>query len=173
LSATNEAIIRSDYRDEVLQGVTCCAQDGGFIGAAVLLADPDQSLIFTAGAGDGIEVMKGVKISTVENTSNGRGLAGVAFWTGWCPNRPRRSESSIRKEGRRHHWLSSLEVDKTKPGKGESSVRWSLLVRRQAVGALALERDCRQIVLGRPVPESRQRSNAKGMWGGLKVSSER
>jgi hypothetical protein len=82
LSATNEAIIRSDYRDEVLQGVTCCAQDGGFIGAAVLLADPDQSLIFTAGAGDGIEVMKGVKISTVENTSNERGLAGVAFRTG-------------------------------------------------------------------------------------------
>jgi hypothetical protein len=42
---------------------------GGFIRAAVLLADPDQSLIFTAGAGDGIEVMKRVKISTVENTS--------------------------------------------------------------------------------------------------------
>jgi hypothetical protein len=41
---------------------------GGFTGAAVLLADPDQSLIFTAGAGGGIEVMKGVKISTVENT---------------------------------------------------------------------------------------------------------
>jgi hypothetical protein len=41
---------------------------GGFTGA-VLLANPDQSLIFTAGAGDGIEVMKGVKISTVENTS--------------------------------------------------------------------------------------------------------
>jgi hypothetical protein len=55
---------------------------GGFIGAAGLLADPDQSLIFTTGAGDGTKVMKRVKISTVENTSNGRGLAGVAFRTG-------------------------------------------------------------------------------------------
>jgi hypothetical protein len=83
LNATNEAIIRSDYRDEALQGVCSAAlKHGGFIAAAVLLADPDQSLIFTAGAGDGIEVMKGVKISTVENTSNGRGLAGVAFRTG-------------------------------------------------------------------------------------------
>jgi hypothetical protein len=33
----------------------------GFTGAAVLLADPDQSLIFTAGAGDGIEVMKALR----------------------------------------------------------------------------------------------------------------
>jgi hypothetical protein len=63
-------IIRSDYRDETLQRVCRAApKHGGFTGAAVLLADPDQSLIFTAGAGDGIEVMKGVKISTVENTS--------------------------------------------------------------------------------------------------------
>jgi hypothetical protein len=26
LNATNEAIVRSDYRDEALQGVQCCAQ---------------------------------------------------------------------------------------------------------------------------------------------------
>jgi hypothetical protein len=63
-------IIRSDYRDATLQRVCRAAsKHDSFIGAAVLLADPDQSLIFTAGAGDGIEVMKGVKISTVENTS--------------------------------------------------------------------------------------------------------
>jgi hypothetical protein len=62
-------IICSDYRDETLRVCRAASKHDNFIGAAVLLADPDQSLIFTAGAGDGIEVMKGVKISTVENTS--------------------------------------------------------------------------------------------------------
>jgi hypothetical protein len=43
LNATNEAIIRSDYRDEALQRVCNAAlKHGGFIGAAVLLAGPDH-----------------------------------------------------------------------------------------------------------------------------------
>jgi diguanylate cyclase (GGDEF)-like protein len=82
LVATNEAIIRSSSRDEALQRVCSAALEHfGFIGAAVLLAGADQSLTFAAGAGDGIEVLKGVQISTAENTVNGQGLAGIAFRT--------------------------------------------------------------------------------------------
>jgi diguanylate cyclase (GGDEF)-like protein len=82
LVATNEAIIRSNDRDEALQRVCSAALEHvGFIAAAVLLAGPDQSLTFAAGAGDGIEVMKGVQISTAESTLNGQGLAGIAFRT--------------------------------------------------------------------------------------------
>ena len=83
LNATNEAIIRSESRDEALQRVCSAAiEHGGFIGAAVLLAAPDQSLTFIAGAGDSIDVMKGVRISTAEDTAHGQGLAGLAFRTG-------------------------------------------------------------------------------------------
>lgn len=82
LNATNEPIIRLDHRDEASQGACGAAlKRGGSSAQQVLSADSDQSVIFQP-AGDGIEVMKGVKISTVENTSNGRGLAGVAFGTG-------------------------------------------------------------------------------------------
>jgi hypothetical protein len=89
LNATNEAIVRSDYRDEVLQGVTCCAQDGGFIGAAVLLADPDQSLISTAGTGHGIEVMKGVKISRSKTRRTDE------VWRAWRSGRVARASAMI------------------------------------------------------------------------------
>jgi diguanylate cyclase (GGDEF)-like protein len=79
---TNEAIIRSSSRDEALQRVCSAALEHfGFVGAAVLLAGAEQSLAFAAGAGDGIEVLKGVQISTAENTVNGQGLAGIAFRT--------------------------------------------------------------------------------------------
>ena len=82
LVATNEAIIRSSYRDEALQRVcTAALEHIGFIAAAVLLASPDQSLTFVAGAGDGVEVLKGVQISTAETTQIGQGLAGTAFRT--------------------------------------------------------------------------------------------
>jgi hypothetical protein len=72
----------SDYRDEALQGAYSAAlKRGGSSAQQFCWRIPINQLSFQP-ASDGIEVMKGVKISTVENTSNGRGLAGVAFGTG-------------------------------------------------------------------------------------------
>jgi diguanylate cyclase (GGDEF)-like protein len=84
LNATNEAILRSKSQDDLYQRVCNAAvHQGKFVLAGVLLAADDQALRLVAGAGgQELSALRACKISTDENTIEGRGLAGTAFRTG-------------------------------------------------------------------------------------------
>jgi diguanylate cyclase (GGDEF)-like protein len=81
LSATNEAILRTNSVDQLYQQVCKAAlSGGGLLGAAVLLREPGTDrLKFVAGAGEEINKLHDVEISVSEDVPTGRGIAGGAF----------------------------------------------------------------------------------------------
>ena len=83
LSATNEAILRAGSEDELFQRVCDAAVFGGeLLGTGVLLAEPDQRLRFVAGAGVGLDTLRGTTSSTAADSVEGQGLTATAFRTG-------------------------------------------------------------------------------------------
>jgi diguanylate cyclase (GGDEF)-like protein len=83
LSATNEAVLRTSSPEHLYRSVCQAAVDGGgFVAAAILLAQSDRELHPVAGAGVSYEVIRRCRIDTSSSTAEGRGLAGEAFRTG-------------------------------------------------------------------------------------------
>jgi diguanylate cyclase (GGDEF)-like protein len=84
LSATNEAVLRTTSQEDLYQRVCDAAvHEGEFKGAVVLLAESDNSLRYVAGSGgNGLDILRGSKISVDAGSIHGRGLAGEAFRTG-------------------------------------------------------------------------------------------
>jgi diguanylate cyclase (GGDEF)-like protein len=84
LSATNEAILRTEAESELFQRVCDAAvKEGGFRTAAALLPGDDGWLRVVAGSGyDGKRSVSDLKISVDPDSDRGRGLAGTAFRTG-------------------------------------------------------------------------------------------
>lgn len=83
-NATNEAILRTQAEDELLQRVCDAAvHEGGVKTAAALLPDAESWLRVAAISGhDGREPLASVQISIDPNTPFGNGLAGTAFRSG-------------------------------------------------------------------------------------------
>jgi diguanylate cyclase (GGDEF)-like protein len=83
LSATNEAILRTDVQEELFQRVCDAAvHDGGFKSAGALLVENDSWLRFVAVSGhDGKVPLGEIKISVDAASELGQGLAGTAFRT--------------------------------------------------------------------------------------------
>jgi diguanylate cyclase (GGDEF)-like protein len=84
LSATNEAILRSQSKEELFQRVCDAAVHGaGFRAAAVLLPENDGFLRYVAHvAHDGHRGLGNLTLSIDEGSEHGRGLVGRAFRTG-------------------------------------------------------------------------------------------
>jgi len=84
LSATNEAILRTEAESELFQRVCEAAvKEGGFRGAGALLPGDDGWLRIAAASGHEGKISLGeLKISVDPNSERGRGLAGTAFRTG-------------------------------------------------------------------------------------------
>jgi diguanylate cyclase (GGDEF)-like protein len=84
LSATNEAILRSESSEELYQRVCDAAVNGGgFRSAGVLLPDKDGSLRIVAVTGHvGDRPLADLKISVNAKSNRGHGLCGTAFRTG-------------------------------------------------------------------------------------------
>jgi GAF domain-containing protein len=83
LSATNEAILRTDAPEELFQRVCDAAVYGGeFKTAGTLLPQNDEWLRIVAVAGhDGKQPLSDLKISIRADSELGRGAAGTAFRT--------------------------------------------------------------------------------------------
>ena len=83
LSATNEAILRTDVQEELFQRVCDAAvHGGGFKSAGALLIENDNWLKFVAVTGhDGKVPLSEIRISVDANSELGQGLAGTAFRT--------------------------------------------------------------------------------------------
>jgi len=83
LSATNEAILRATSEQELFQRVCDAAVFGGnLLGIGVLLIEKQHRLRFVAGAGAGLETLRGTMSSTDEHSDDGQGLAASAVRTG-------------------------------------------------------------------------------------------
>jgi diguanylate cyclase (GGDEF)-like protein len=84
LSATNEAILRTDVQEELFQRVCDAAvHGGGFKSAGALLVENDSWLRFVAVSGhDGKVPLDEIRISVDADSELGQGLAGTAFRTG-------------------------------------------------------------------------------------------
>jgi len=83
LSATNEAILRATSEDELFQRVCDAAVFGGkLLGTGAYLTGPEHRLRFVAGAGAGIDTLRGLTSSTDEDSDDGQGLASSAFREG-------------------------------------------------------------------------------------------
>jgi diguanylate cyclase (GGDEF)-like protein len=83
LSATNEAILRTDAPEELFQRVCDAAvHGGGFKAAAALLPQSDGWLRFAAVTGyDDKRPLADIRISIDPDSERGKGLAGTAFRT--------------------------------------------------------------------------------------------
>jgi diguanylate cyclase (GGDEF)-like protein len=83
LSATNEAILRTDAPDELFQRVCDAAvHGGGFKAAGALLPQSDGWLRFAAVTGhDDKRPLADIRISVDPDSEHGRGVAGTAFRT--------------------------------------------------------------------------------------------
>ncbi|HKG99312.1 MAG TPA: EAL domain-containing protein [Bradyrhizobium sp.] len=80
LSATNEAILRTNSREDLFQQVCEAAlQSGDFNGTVVLLPEPGTGMV--AGAGENIELLKQVPFSVDPTMVHGTGICGTAFRT--------------------------------------------------------------------------------------------
>jgi diguanylate cyclase (GGDEF)-like protein len=81
LSATNEAILRSRTAEEMLQKVTDAAVTGGkLLGAAIFRKLNDSAhLRMEAGAGQFVDVIAKMQLSTDPALPHGRGLGGIAY----------------------------------------------------------------------------------------------
>lgn len=84
LNATNDAILRTTSQDDLYQRVCDAAvHEGKFVLAGALLPTDGNILQLAAGAGgEELSALRACKISTDENSIEGRGLAGTAFRTG-------------------------------------------------------------------------------------------
>ena len=84
LSATNEAILRTEAESELFQRVCDAAvKEGGFRSAGALLPGDDGWLRVAAVSGyDGKASLSELKMSVDPDSDRGRGLAGTAFRTG-------------------------------------------------------------------------------------------
>jgi diguanylate cyclase (GGDEF)-like protein len=82
LSATNEAILRINSQEKLLQQVCEAAlQSGNFVAAAILLREPGtDTLKVVAGAGDDTE-LRARSYSVLATSPLGIGLVGIAFRT--------------------------------------------------------------------------------------------
>jgi diguanylate cyclase (GGDEF)-like protein len=83
LSATNEAILRTNSREELFQRVCEAAlHSGNFNGTVVLLPEPETGMLkAVAGAGENIELLKQVPFSIDPAIAHGKGICGRAFRT--------------------------------------------------------------------------------------------
>ena len=83
LSATNEAIMRAETREELFKVVCEAAILGGkFTTTVVALAEPGSDFLRTvAASGSGAVASRGVRLSVSEAHPEGRGLSGTAFRT--------------------------------------------------------------------------------------------
>jgi len=83
LSATNEAILRTNSREDLFQQVCEAAlQSGDFNGTVVLLPEPGTGMLkAVAGAGENIELLKQVPFSVDPTMVHGTGICGTAFRT--------------------------------------------------------------------------------------------
>jgi diguanylate cyclase (GGDEF)-like protein len=81
LSATNEAILRSNTAEEMLQKVVDAAVNGGkFQGAALFRKDKDSPLLrVEASAGAFVHLIAKMRLSTDPTVPHGQGLGGIAF----------------------------------------------------------------------------------------------
>ena len=83
LSATNEAILRTNSREELFQQV-CKAvlQSGNFNGTVVLLPEAETGMLkVVAGAGENVGLLSQVQFSIDPDVVYGRGICGTAFRT--------------------------------------------------------------------------------------------
>ena len=83
LSATNEAILRTNSREELFQQVCEAAlHSGDFNGTVVLLPEPATGMLkAVAGAGENIELLRKVPFSIDPAVIYGTGICGTAFRT--------------------------------------------------------------------------------------------
>jgi diguanylate cyclase (GGDEF)-like protein len=83
LSATNEAILRTNSREELFQQVCEAAlHSGNFNGTVVLLPEPATGMLkAVAGAGENIELLRKVPFSIDPAVIYGTGICGTAFRT--------------------------------------------------------------------------------------------
>jgi diguanylate cyclase (GGDEF)-like protein/PAS domain S-box-containing protein len=83
ISATNEAIMRTQSPEALYQQVCDAAVHGGkFITAAVLIPDPETVWMrIEAAAGTGVERLRELRVSVDEAKPEGQGLVGNAFRT--------------------------------------------------------------------------------------------
>ncbi|HET7865323.1 MAG TPA: EAL domain-containing protein [Burkholderiaceae bacterium] len=83
LSATNEAIMRTQSPEALYQQVCDAAVDGGkYQTAAILLPDPGTAdTLIVAVSGPNAQALRQVRISVDGSTPQGRGLVGTAFNT--------------------------------------------------------------------------------------------
>jgi diguanylate cyclase (GGDEF)-like protein len=84
LSATNEAIMRAETREEMFQRVCEAAVNGAkFTSTTVFLSRPDSDFFFRAGtAGPGNEKVRTRRYAKTADHPEGRGLTGTAYRTG-------------------------------------------------------------------------------------------
>jgi diguanylate cyclase (GGDEF)-like protein len=83
LSATNEAILRATSEQELFQRVCDAAVFGGkLLGTGILLVEKEHRLRFVAGAGAGLDTLRGAVSSTDAHSDDGQGLAASAVRTG-------------------------------------------------------------------------------------------
>jgi hypothetical protein len=83
LSATNEAIFKTDAPEELFQRVCDAAvHGGGFKAAGTLLPQSDGRLRFAAITGhDDKRLLADIRISVDPDSEHGQGVAGTAFRT--------------------------------------------------------------------------------------------
>jgi GAF domain-containing protein len=81
LSATNEAILRARTAQEMLQMVADAAVNGGdFLGAATFRKANDSALLrMDAGAGQFVDIIGKMQLSTDPSLTYGEGLGGIAY----------------------------------------------------------------------------------------------
>jgi diguanylate cyclase (GGDEF)-like protein len=83
LSATNEAVMRAQTRDELFQRVCEAAAAGGRLASTVIaLADPDSDFMrVVATAGPTADFLESLRVAVSTALPEGRGLCGTAFRT--------------------------------------------------------------------------------------------
>src|SRR5690606_28032942 len=82
LSATNEAIVHAEAPQRLFEEICAAAVDGGgFLGAGIMLPEPDGGARCVAAAGMDAERLRDSRISIDAHTPQGRGLVGIAFRT--------------------------------------------------------------------------------------------
>ncbi|MDQ8728940.1 EAL domain-containing protein [Bradyrhizobium sp. LHD-71] len=100
LSATNEAIMRAETRDELYQMVCEAAVKGAkFTSTTIFLAEPGDDFFRVAGsAGPNVDIMRSRRYSPRADFPEGRGLTGTAYRTGKpsVANDTRANEKAVR-----------------------------------------------------------------------------
>ena len=83
LSATNEAILRVNSKEELLQQVCDAAlQSGNFLAAAIVTSEPGSDMLKVAASAGNDAELRARTYSSLATSPLGNGLVGVAFRTG-------------------------------------------------------------------------------------------